>query len=382
MKSYKFISLLIVLNIIVSAFVICFSYGIYQNFNVVIDEGESAQRELTILPTSNNGVEQTSVTTKMLINTLKGLSDETLKNIKSVDCDAVVPTSAIEKNVFTFYFSFDGNKYHCLDKACTLTDEQYNSSKKIVSINPALRTEEAKNMGVAVAEIGENWDAVNIGDAQTIKIGNDDFKIVDETFTQGVLYAPITSFYSDTPLRLRNNEWCVYLEFNTDISRSQYDDIVSSVSLNMGDNGKVPEMNISPATELFYYKTILIVSVLISVLASLNFAVLYRFILQKRIKTLTIFRICGCSKRKIISIYLTECMLVGLPVFALTILAFDRLALPVLSNIFEYISYAYTPLLYLAIFGIYAVSSFVILLVMITLYIGKRSIKELKVGGA
>lgn len=77
-KSYKFISLLIVLNIIVSAFVICFSYGIYQNFNVFIDEGESAQRELYIRLTSNDGVEQ---------------------------------TSDIEKNVFTFYFTFNGKTY-------------------------------------------------------------------------------------------------------------------------------------------------------------------------------------------------------------------------------------------------------------------------------
>ena len=39
--SYRFISFLTIINIIVSAFVICFSYGIYQNYNVVIEDGES-----------------------------------------------------------------------------------------------------------------------------------------------------------------------------------------------------------------------------------------------------------------------------------------------------------------------------------------------------
>ncbi|MGN1102781.1 MAG: FtsX-like permease family protein, partial [Huintestinicola sp.] len=169
-------------------------------------------------------------------------------------------------------------------------------------------------------------------------------------------------------------------DFNTDISRSQYDDIVGSVAMNMGDTAKVPDMDISPASELFFYRTILLISVLISVLASLNFAVLYRFVLQKRIKTLTIFRICGCTKGRIIRLYLSECMLVGLPVFALTELLYAKLVLPLLSDIFEYIGYAYSPLLYLAIFGIYAVSSFVILLVMISIYISRRSINELKAG--
>lgn len=78
--------------------------------------------------------------------------------------------------------------------------------------------------------------------------------------------------------------------------------------------------------------------------------------------------------------YLCECMLVGLPLFALTELAFAKIVLPRLSDIFEYISYAYSPVLYLAIFGIYAVSSFIVLLIMICSYIGKHSIRELKAG--
>ena len=52
-KAYRFISILIVLNIVVSAFVVCFSYGIYQNYNTVIEEGSSSNRQLWIVPTSS-----------------------------------------------------------------------------------------------------------------------------------------------------------------------------------------------------------------------------------------------------------------------------------------------------------------------------------------
>jgi hypothetical protein len=256
----------------------------------------------------------------------------------------------------------------------------YNSSERVIAINPMLRTDQASNVGIAIADLGESWDGENIGDSSTVEVDGREFTIVNSDYSMGVLTAPITSFYNDTPLRLRNNSQCVFLEFTTDISRSQYDDIVGAVAVNMGENAKVPDMDISPATELFYYKTILLVSVMISVLAALNFAVLYRFVLQKRIKTLTIFRLCGCTKNRIVRLYLSECMLVGLPLFAATELAFDRLALPALSKIFEYIGYAYSPILYLAIFGIYAVSSFVVLLIMIRVYVGNRTITQLKAG--
>lgn len=373
-KSYRMISILIVLNIIISAFVICFSYGIYQNYNIKIDDGESSQRQLYILPTSSKSLAESSITTKMVIDTVKSLSDETLKNIEGFSCDIIASVFETEKSIFVFDFTYKDGKFHGLEKI--FTDEQYNSYKNIVAINPLLRD---YGGGIAVVDVGD-WNYLPIGDAEDIDINGENFKIVDAISEYDIMACPITSFYNNTPLLVHGEGWGLEINFKTDISRSQYDDIVSAVAANMGDNAEVPEMDISPTTELFYYRTILMISVLISVLASINFAVLYRYVLQKRIKTLTIFRICGCTKMKIIFIYLFECMIVGLPLFALTMLCFDKLALPALSGTFEYIEFAYSPLLYLAIFGIYAVSSFVVLLIMISTYISKRSIIELKAG--
>lgn len=375
-KSYKMISILIVLNVIISAFVICFSYGIYQNYNVKIEDGESVQRQLKVVPTLKDNIAESSVTTKMVIDTVKSLSNDTLKNIDSFFCEALVSTSAIEKNDFIFSFSYVDGKFHGIGYNNSFDDDQYNSYKKIVAINPVLR-ERNGSVGFTLEGIGD-WNSKYIGDAENVEINGESYKIINESYNGGILDSPITAFYNNT--FVMGGSFCLEINFKTDISRSQYDDIVSAVAANMGDNAEVPEMDISPTTELFYYRTILMISVLISVLASINFAVLYRYVLQKRIKTLTIFRICGCTKMKIIFIYLFECMIVGLPLFALTMLCFDKLALPALSGAFEYIEFAYSPLLYLAIFGIYAVSSFVVLLIMIGTYISRRSIIELKAG--
>lgn len=373
LKSYRMISILIVLNIIISAFVICFSYGIYQNYNVKIDDGNVSQHELIIKPTTQYNDKECSITTKMVIDFVKTLSAETLNNISSFSCKAVLPTSAIEQNLFDFMFSYENGKFHDVEDFAVFSDDQYNSYKKIVAINPSIR-DDIPGIGIGIIGIGD-FDAVSIGNAKYIEINGVKFAIIDNPFSFGVLNAPITAFYDNIYLT-RN----LTLTFKTDISRTQYDDIVNAVAINMGDNAEVPEMDISPTTELFYYRTVLMISVLISILAAINFAVLYRFVLQKRIKTLTIFRICGCTKKRIIFIYLCECMIIGLPLFALSMLLFDKIALPVLSEIFEYISLAYSPLLYSAIFGIYAVSSFAVLLIMIGTYISRHSITELKAG--
>ena len=368
-KSYRMISILIVLNIIISAFVICFSYGIYQNYNTVIDEGESSIHLLEILPTKQKDNNQSSITTKMVIDTVKSLSDETLGNIEYFSCEALIPTSAIEKNLFSFVFSYSDGKFH----NDLFTDEEYNSYDKIVSINSAFRRKNV-HYGFSLANDNKVYDTKYIGDANSIDINGEEFKIID-TYCDDIMVSPITAFNNDTPIMEG-----VEINFKTDISRSQYDEIVGAVAMKMGDNAEVPEMDISPASELFYYRTILMISVLISILAALNFAVLYRFVLEKRIKMLTIFRICGCTKLRMVFTYLFECMIIGLPIFALTQLVYDKLVLPMLSNTFEYIGYAYSPLLYLAIFGIYAISSFIVLIIMISIYISRRSIIELKSG--
>ncbi|WP_156947391.1 FtsX-like permease family protein [Ruminococcus sp. NK3A76] len=369
------------MNVVISALVICFSYGIYQNYNTVIEEGSSSNKQLWIVPTSSPLEKiNTSVTTKMLIDTLYELDTNTLKNIKSIECGAILPTSAFDKMSFKFDFTYNGKSYH--DNFELFSDEQYSSDKKIIAIIHKLRTPEAESISLTSLSIGEDWYGKNIGDSKTVDVDDEEFEIVNDTLTmeQGPLSAPITSFYSDTPLRLNKGGWSVYISFNTDLTRTQYDDIVNAVKICMGDNAQVPEMDISPVTEIFYYKTVIIISVFISFLAGLNFAVLYRFVLLKRIKTLTIFRLCGCTKQKMIRIYMTECMIVGLPLFALTELIYSKLILPALADTFEYITYAYSPLLYFVMFAIYAVSSFIVLFIMIVLFVSKRQITELKAG--
>jgi hypothetical protein len=70
-------------------------------------------------------------------------------------------------------------------------------------------------------------------------------------------------------------------------------------------------------------------------------------------------------------------MLITVPIFILTGLCYDKLALPVLSKHFEYIESAYSLKMYLIIFAIYVTSSLVVLTLMIYFSYLRKTIREM-----
>ena len=70
-------------------------------------------------------------------------------------------------------------------------------------------------------------------------------------------------------------------------------------------------------------------------------------------------------------IYISECMLIAIPLFTLTTVFYDKVVLPYLSKYFEYIEGAYNIKLYLLIFAIYIFSTIFVLLIMILRFLRK-----------
>lgn len=59
---------------------------------------------------------------------------------------------------------------------------------------PKLRTEDAENLSIIVADIGEEWSGKNIGDSEYVEIGGERFEIIDDTYKDGAMTAPIYGF--------------------------------------------------------------------------------------------------------------------------------------------------------------------------------------------
>ncbi len=190
--------------------------------------------------------------------------------------------------------------------------------------------------------------------------------------------SPIIPFESlDNNTEFQNEIW---IGFDKSIKRTQYDDIKSTFDSYFGDAITIPELDIPESENIYLYNTIIIISVLIAALAAINFAILYKYILEKREKYIAVFRICGCTKLNAAAIFLTECMIITIPVFIASTIIYDRMLLPLLGHYFIYMEQAYSFAVYAVICFIYIVTSIIVLIIMLALTLWGKTLTELKAG--
>lgn len=119
----------------------------------------------------------------------------------------------------------------------------------------------------------------------------------------------------------------------------------------------------------------------VPLLAIINFAFLYSFILHKRARTLAIMRICGCTKNRARRICLGECCIICIPTFLVGLATYIPFLHGVLGRLFEYIEEAYSFTVYALLFAIFAAVLLLIMGVLLTCSI-RRELAEGRKGGA
>ena len=98
--------------------------------------------------------------------------------------------------------------------------------------------------------------------------------------------------------------------------------------------------------------------------SGLNFALIYRYILMTRRKSIIVFQVCGMTVIRAVLVYVAECLTLMLPVYFLTVLGFQSV-LPVLKKYYYYMNSHYPMAVYKMLFETYFSVSLVILLAMI-----------------
>lgn len=409
----RLLSLLLLLNIIVSCFVMCFSYGLYQNYNVVISEGSQEEYKLLTVDadkvffTENEyGFHTSGITVGMVKKAFQSLSPETAANIKSINCEAILENDFYrfeneEKGIGVFPFGFCTENGHIVPSKKTsqvLTAEEYQNAEKVVKVSPTAYDPERQSRDVFDMPNGKTYvttTRVLEGSDEYLIIGGEKYSIEvlpqelvkplsyqykeDEIDISGTLFIPFTSLPDDTELALLSENSPMLIEFRDPITKSQYNDISACLEAFTEGRAALPALEFTEVSELYYYRTILLISAVIAVLAAVNMAILYKYILERRAKTIVIFRICGSSLMKMCGMYVCECMLIVMPLFVLTELFYHTVIMPKLSGVFEHIESAYSFRIYLYIFVIYSVISFAVMLIMIASTLRKHSLVEQKV---
>lgn len=380
-KNEKMIFILVLICIITSSFIINFSYGLYQNYNVIKEEESSEFTEIDIMINDN-----ASVTKEKIKDCVFSVSDKTNDALKmylvfpvieefysrqDIDWNRLMNRFVVKNNTIrpSEYFA-----QTLIDNGNMISGEYFTDSQEIngdlvALVTPPLEDETFKDTMVdCTSEITTRIE----GDKRWVKIQDKEYEVIGYHKQLATPYFPFESLDESTTF-----QDFIVLVFYKPITNSQYIDVKNNFETVFGSAVTVPDMDIPEAENYYLYNTIIIISILIAILAAINFAVLYKYILSKRMKMLAVFRICGCTKSKTLTMFLSECMIIAVPLFAATTLIYDKFVLPKLGQHFEYIESAYSIKLYLLIFGIYIVATLVVLLFMISGFL-KKTIREAK----
>ena len=202
-----------------------------------------------------------------------------------------------------------------------------------------------------------------------------EYKVIGKMARGAWIIIPFTSAPKDMYLW---DNFCV--KFTEPLTVEEYNKYISLVKKYFGD--MVDDDTLEVATvnidKQYFYNTNIWLSVIIALAAAVNLAVLYRYVLMTRRKTLAIFRLVGAKKNKIRRIYIAETLGISVVVFALCAVLFNYAVLPWLIKYYPYCSEVYSLKVYGIMFLIYTLVSYIVLNIMIITHISKSPVKLLR----
>jgi hypothetical protein len=160
-----------------------------------------------------------------------------------------------------------------------------------------------------------------------------------------------------------------------------YEDLKSCFETVYGDRAQFPELETVDVTEVRYYNSIMAIAVIIAIISAVNLAVLFRYILSSRNKSLSVMRIYGCTKNKARVMYIAEIICVSAAIYWICAYIYSAVFLPWLTNFYQYIKEVYTAKTYLCMFGIYIAAIYLSANIMTVIHLHKAPISMLKERG-
>ncbi len=210
-----------------------------------------------------------------------------------------------------------------------------------------------------------------------INICGKDYKVIGTSKTSVYIYIP----FFNAPKDLYAS-FMISSKFTEPLTVEEHNKYISIMKKYLGD--MVSEKDLEVATvnidKQYFYNTNIWLSVIIALAAAVNLAVLYRYVLMTRRKTLAIFRLTGAKKNKIRRIYIAETLGISVVIFALCAVLFNYAVLPWLIKYYPYCSEVYSIKVYGTMFLIYTLVSYIVLNIMIITHISKSPVKLLKEG--
>lgn len=251
------------------------------------------------------------------------------------------------------------------------SDEQINNREKVCVITEAMKEDYTQR------EKDFDYDNVPLakkeGDDYYITLGSEEYKVIG-FFDEGhptIVFVPwgvLSDDYSIT---------CVpEFSFNRQLTQKEYNSLVAIYENYFPDRiiSTAPELELYDPEEVYYYKTNMAISLFIAIVSSINFALLFNYIFDRRRHTLAVLRLTGCTANRARRMYLSEVMLIMIPLLLICTFVFHKFILPWLDSLFPYINQVYGIKIYSIMAGIYFVVSYIIMNIMIILHLRKTPV--------
>ena len=395
-KHEKFIFAIMLVCVFVSAWIMTFSYGLYQNYFSLRAETETEGKEL-----STELIEGETLTKADVVRYFAAISEETLNAMDLIALwgwtNQGIPVSKTGYGWGQFFFRFtiwDG-RY----KVSDYVRELWENNNQIISGRYLSDEEEATGADAAMiaddimklfdeidrfAALGEelpttygNMEFIELTDAtrEELTVFGKRYKIVGTVKSGAMVTIPFLSVPDDYELTT-----APHFVFRNNITKRQYTELRDKANEVLPGKISFPELDIPDEESIYLYNNIMLISALIAVLTIINFSFLYNFIFRKRRRQLAVMRICGCTKMRALWIYMGECGLICIPTFLLGIAVYIPFMHGVLSKLFVYMEDSYSPQIYIAIFGIYVVILFIIMGAMLLRQIKRETVQIWKGG--
>lgn len=379
-KNEKFIFAVMLVCIFVSAWIMTFSYGLYQNYHSMRIESETDSKE--ICPEIAAGETLTQGELKLYLNSL---SDTVLFGTNVIYCSTSFNFEHIDPNSSESYM-----REAAVVSRFTVSGGEYRTSPYIADMwnnNAMIKTghyfsDADETEGLCVAMVDDAWvnDPLRRLDYAELLDGSDTITLFGEKYS---IIGTHSSFGAAVPFLSLPGDAVMdsfILSFENAVSRKSYDELKRRAGEILPGKLIFPELPFPDEESIYIYNNIMLISVLIAALTIINFALLYDFIFKKRRRQLAIMRICGCTPLRAWGICLGECCVVCVPVFLLGVATFIPFTHGFLSDIFIYMEDSYTPAIYAAIFIIYLVMLLVIMGVKLIVQINKTLSEAQKKG--
>ncbi len=362
----RMVFFLLVLCIASSAIVIHFAYGLYQNYHIILEEGESAAKELRV-----RIVKPENVTKKALHDCLVSVSDETNGDVIMYLAHPVIEpfqSKQTDWGTMTVRFTVVG----AMIAPCEIYASNITQNGALFSGRYFDTQQEATGSRTALAGPVGHEDSCTEAITSRIENGVRYITVQGKEYevigTQKMYGCPVVPFMSlDDNTRFSGE---ILIGFRNVMKRSQYEELRDRLTEAFGEGVHVPELDIPETSERYLYRTILLICAAITLLAAANFSILYQYLLSQRKRQIAVFRICGCTRGKAVRMFYAECCLLMVPVYLLSVLLFAFGVCPQFSGLYPYMAGAFSLRIYLTIFLIYFVISTIVLMLLIRREIG------------